>query len=178
MATEPRFRWFSERDLKQVLDIEKACFEFPWTEEDCQGILGWRGVIWLVLEADSEDNAEQSEIVGYVVYALEAGLIRLLNLAVPPKYRRSGIGVRMIDKMKSKLSRTNRTQIVLQIRETNFAGQKFFQSCGFVATGVVQSPHEETDEDDYMMVFDINESREREPVNRLAKTSINSKHGR
>jgi ribosomal-protein-alanine N-acetyltransferase len=59
----------------------------------------------------------------------------------------------MVSKLVSKLSYQRRTQITLEVRETNLEAQLFFKGQGFRATSVLRDFYEDTPEDAYLMEY-------------------------
>src|SRR3981081_2891053 len=109
-------RWMIRRDMPEVLQTEQQSFEFAWTEEDFLRCLRQRNCIGMV--------AEQGEkVVGFMIYELHKSKLHILNFAVQPAHRRSGVGAQMVAKLISKLSSHRRTRITLAGRETNFSSQ-------------------------------------------------------
>ncbi len=139
-------RWMIRRDMAEVLDIERAAFEFPWFEEEFIRCLRQRNCIGMVAE-----HAER--VVGFMIYELHKSRLHILNFAVASDVRRRGIGRQMIDKLISKLSSQRRTRITLEVRETNLAAQVFFRAAGFRATSVLHDFYDDSPEDAYLMQF-------------------------
>jgi ribosomal-protein-alanine N-acetyltransferase len=139
-------RWMIRRDMPEVLDIERASFEFPWFEEDFIRCLRQRNCIGMVAE-----HAER--VVGFMIYELHKTRLHILNFAVGSHLRRRGIGVQMIDKLVGKLSSQRRTEITLEVRETNLPAQVFFRESGFRATNVLRAFYDDSPEDAYVMQY-------------------------
>ena len=140
-------RWMIRRDMYEILEIEKRCFgKHAWNEEVFIQHLRTRNMIGMVAEWDED-------IIGYMVYALHKSSLELLNLAVEPKYQRSGIGSAMIDKLKGKLNPDRRSQIMAMVSEFNLTGQLFFRSQGFLCTCIEKNYYDDTDFDAYRMEF-------------------------
>src|SRR5438128_3858819 len=104
-------RWMIRRDMPEVLQTEQASFEYAWTEEDFLKCLRQRNCIGMVAEFEER-------VVGFMIYELHKTKLHILNFAVHPKFRRTGIGEQMIEKLIGKLSSHRRTKITLTIRET------------------------------------------------------------
>lgn len=155
-------RWMIRRDMPEVLAIETASFEFPWTEEDFVRCLRQRNCIGMVAELDER-------VVGFMVYELNKSHLHVLNFAVHPDYRRRGIGRRMIDKLASKLSAQGRTRLILEVRETNLGAQLFFRAMGFRAVCVLHDFYEDTSEDAYRMVYRYQPEETSVPINRITR---------
>jgi ribosomal-protein-alanine N-acetyltransferase len=134
------------RDMNEVLDIERASFEFPWFEEDFIRCLRQRNCIGMVAECGER-------VVGFMIYELHKTRLHILNFAVAQEMRRRGIGAQMVEKLISKLSSQRRSRITLEVRETNLPAQLFFKEAGFRATMVLRSFYDDSPEDAYMMQF-------------------------
>ncbi len=141
-------RWMIRTDMPTVYAIEKASFEFPWTEEEFIRCLRQRDVIGMVAEIDEQ-------VVGFMCYALAKQRLELLSIAVHPEHRWKGIGATMVRKIVSKLAYQRRDRIVVRVRETNLSALNFFKSCGFLATNIERQAYEETSEDMIVMRFRI-----------------------
>jgi ribosomal-protein-alanine N-acetyltransferase len=88
-----------------------------------------------------------------MIYELHKTRLHILNFAVGSNLRRRGIGRQMIDKLVGKLSSQRRTEITLEVRETNLAAQIFFREGGFRATNVLRDFYDDSPEDAYVMQF-------------------------
>lgn len=150
---KPDIRWLIRRDMNAALAIEKACFEFAWTEEDFLCCLRGRTCIGMVAT-----NGEA--VLGFMIYELNKSMLRVLNFAVDPHFHREGIGSAMAAKLIGKLSQQGRRTIEAMTRETNLPAQLFFASQGFRATEVVRGYYDDTDEDAYQFVYDIERGRD------------------
>lgn len=141
-------RWMIRRDMPEVANIEQESFEFPWSEEDFVRTLRRRTIIGMVAEDDRG-------VWGFAIYELLPKRIHILNMAVAHSCRRCGVGRQIVEKLIKKLSQHRRTRLSLEVRETNLVAQKFFQSLGFKATGVLRDYYEDSPEDAYKMVYTI-----------------------
>lgn len=149
----PTIRWMLRHDLEAVLAIERASFEFPWTEQEFVGRLRRRNTIGLVVEA--RDHAGHERVVGYLLYELHAGRFRVVNVAVDPAARRRGLGRQLLQKLIGKLDPRGRRCVRLEVRETNVAAQLFFRALGFRAVHVLRAFYDDTDDDAYVFEFRV-----------------------
>ena len=157
-----QIRWLIRRDMPAVLEIEAASFEFAWTEEDFICCLRQRNCIGMVAEV-------AGKVVGYMIYELQKSRLRILNFAVHPDSRRGGVGRQMVRRLIDKLSQQRRTEIVLEVRETNLPAQLFFKGAGFRAFRVVRDRYDDTTEDAYAMHFALSNSPAAyKPQNRIS----------
>jgi len=145
-ASRTQIRWLIRRDMDDVLAIERSSFQFPWTEEEFLCCLRQRNCIGTVAELDHR-------IVVFIIYELHKSMLRILNFAVAPDVRRNGIGRQMVQRLIDKLSQQRRSEIVLEVRETNVPAQLFFASSGFRAVTVLRGHYNDTSEDAYYMRY-------------------------
>lgn len=145
----PHIRWMVRRDMKEILDIENACHQYPWQEEEFVRVLRQRNCIGMAAE-------HNGLVVGFMVYALHLRHLHILNLAVAPIQRR-GIGTAMIGKLKDKLDPDGhrRTRLVAEVRETNLDALHFLKANGFIATELLHGFYDSvwTDEDAIRMEY-------------------------
>ena len=127
----PHIRFMIRYDLPTVLRIEQASFPAPWDEPTFIHCLRTRNVIGMVAEHD--DRA-----VGYMLYEMHTHRLVVLNFAVAAEYRRQCVGAAMLAKLRSKLTQDGRNRIVLEVAESNLAGQLFFKTQGFRAVQVIR----------------------------------------
>lgn len=146
-------RWMIRADLKEVLAIEKACFECPWDEDEYVSYLGHRHRIGMVYEPTV--SGQSKGIRAYMLYELHHDGLELDNMAVDPHFQREGYGWQMIDKLRDKLSQQRRTWITVKVREGNLEAQLFFKAMGFRCVDVLPAPYEVTDEDAYLFRYDL-----------------------
>ena len=143
-GTGVHIRWMIRRDMPEVMRTERASFEYAWTEDDFLRCLRQRNCIGMV--------AEQGETIhGFMIYELHRTRLHVLNFAVHPSVRRSGIGGMMVGKLIYKLVSHRRQKITLAVRERNLAAQMFFRAHGFKATRLLRNYDEDSGEDAYQM---------------------------
>lgn len=154
-----QIRWLIRRDMPEVLDIERDCFEFAWNEQHFLEYLRQRYCIGMVAE-------HNQTIVGYFVYEIHKNRIRILNLAVAPEVRRRGVGSQLVQRLVDKLSQQRRKEIELEVRETNLAAQLFFRQQDFRAIKVLREFYDDSTEDAYRMRFTLESSRSQQTAGR------------
>jgi len=146
-----QIRWLIRRDMPEVLEIERGCFEHAWTEEDFLCCLRQRNCIGMVAEYNHE-------ILGFMIYELHKSRLRILNFAVAPEATRQQVGSQMVCRLVDKLSQQRRKEILLEVRETNLSAQLFFQNQGFRAVRVLRKHYDDTTEDAYVMQYRLSAS--------------------
>lgn len=128
----PQIRWLIRRDMPEVMEIENRSFAFPWSEEEFLVCLRERNVIGTVYESAN------GLIHGFMIYELHKNTLRILNFAVAPEVRRTGVGRAMAKRLMDKLNQQKRHWIVLEARESDLRSQLFWSSCGFRAERILR----------------------------------------
>ena len=139
-------RWMVRRDFTQVLAIEEACFEFPWTEQEFRQCLQQSNCLGLVAEYEQR-------VVGFVVYETPKSRIFVTNIATDPEFQRHGIARQMIQKLVTKMIYQQRHRIIIEIRETNLPALLCFRALGFRASMVRKNFYEDQSEDAYVLQY-------------------------
>lgn len=145
----PGIRWLIRRDMDEVLEIERRSYQFPWDEAEFLTCLRQRNCIGTVYESP------QGYIHGFMIYELHKLSLRLLNFAVAPEVRQTGVGRAMVKRLIDKLSQQRRRFIEAEVRETNLKAQLFFSGVGFKAVQVLRRRYDETDEDAYLFRYSL-----------------------
>lgn len=141
-------RWCIRRDMNEVLAIESLSFPHPWSEDDFIRVLRNRNAIGMVCE-----HIPSQKNVGFMVYELHRNRLHVLNFAVHPEHRRTGVGAAMIQKLRNKLSPDRRSRIMLEIHENNLDAQLFFARQGFRAVSVLRNFYAEHAGDAYQFLL-------------------------
>jgi len=163
----PQIRWMIRRDLREVMEIEEASFDSPWSEADFMIQLRQRAVIGMVAEY-------QYQVIGFMLYELHEQQLEVLNFAIDPEFRRQQAGTVMVNRLIDKLSTQRRKEVFLTIRESNLSAQLFFSEMGFRADSVLRGYYDNSDEDAYLFRY-LLERPESEfapglaPKNRISK---------
>jgi ribosomal-protein-alanine N-acetyltransferase len=111
-------------DLDEIVEIESASYAAPWSPETFKSLFGRKGVSFLV----AEDGAE---LVGYAIAWEVAEEAELGNLAVSPRFRRRGIGGALLDRMIDHLAGHALRSLFLEVRWSNGAALRLYESRGF-----------------------------------------------
>lgn len=137
-----QIRWLIQRDLEAVVAIEQASGRAnPWTKDEFLSKLKQKNCVGLVAEY-------RRMVLGFIVYELYTDHLSIINIAVEPSDRRSGIATCMIDRLKLMLAVNRRSHITLWVGDSNVNAQLFFREQGFKATGESQHQAQDSDESD------------------------------
>ena len=136
-------------DLDALEELEKECFSLPWTREQLQGELPDGRHEFLTAEVNGE-------VVGYIgmMSVLDEGYIS--NVAVSPRFRRSGIGRALVAEMMRRARYRELSFVTLEVREHNDGAIALYSEAGFVPVGRRKNYYERPREDAILMTLFFN----------------------
>ena len=121
-------RAMTEADVPAVIQVERASYQFPWSEgifRDCLRV----GYVCRVVMRDSE-------LVGYGVMSAAACEAHILNLCVREADRCRGIGRLLLEHLLGRAAAAGMAEAYLEVRPSNTAAIRLYQSLGFEPIGV------------------------------------------
>mgnify|MGYP006204028637 FL=1 len=131
-------------DLKEVADIERASYNFPWSQgifRDCL-LAGYQSV---VLEITGMPCNQSSRMVrGYGIMSAAAGEAHILNLCVHQEFQSVGYGRQLLNTLLAKAESLGVERIFLEVRPSNNLAISLYQSLGFKQIGVRPSYYQAT----------------------------------
>lgn len=148
MCKAASLRWMVRSDMDRVIEIERACFDDPWTKEDLAQCNSKPSCVGMVAERDGV-------IVGFMMIEISRLEIDVINFAVDPAAQRSGIGSEMVAMLKSHLSPDRRKQVSVYVREANLDAQLFFRSQGFRVVEILDDFWDNCDEQAYLFIYKV-----------------------
>ena len=83
--------------------------------------------------------AENNNLIGFIIGIPEEKHLRILMLSVHERFQRRGIGGVLVQELMSRYMSKRFERIVLEVREGNDQGIKFYQKLGFTIDKMV--PH-------------------------------------
>ena len=139
-------RAMREEDVDAAAKLEAEIFSQPWSRQGFYESLCLENTVFLVAE-------EEGELSGYagMYTAIDEG--EIVNVAVAPGKRGRGIGMMLIQKMKSVAEAGNITKIVLEVRVSNRAAIRLYEKNGFISCGLRRDFYEFPREDAYIMIY-------------------------
>lgn len=130
-ATQPLLRPMTGHDLTEVMEVETAAYEFPWTLpifRDCLRV----GCHCYVYEGPLG-------IVGHGIMSVAVGECHILNICVHPDYQRRGLGEGMVLFLLD-LARLKKARVaLLEVRMSNTPAYRLYTKLGFDEVGVRKS---------------------------------------
>lgn len=123
-----QLRPMAEEDLARVSAVERESYSCPWSEgifRDCLRV----GYVCRVVEIGFD-------LVGYGVMSTGAGEAHILNLCVRETMRGRGIGRTLLRQLLDLAVEAGVEDAFLEVRPSNLAAIRLYQSLGFVPVGV------------------------------------------
>ena len=127
-ASDVVIRPMTETDVNAVVALERASYQFPWSEgifRDCLRV----GYTCRVVTSDNR-------VIGYGVMSVGAGEAHILNLCIDAAFRCQGIGRRMLDYLLDKGAAAGMAEAFLEVRPSNTAAIRLYLSLGFDQVGM------------------------------------------
>jgi len=112
LAALPRFdiRPMADADVRHVVEIERASYQFPWSEGIFRDCLRVGYVCRVVTVID--------ELAGYGIMSTGAGEAHVLNLCVSQSWRCRGIGRAMLEHLLARAAASGAHEAYLEVRRT------------------------------------------------------------
>ena len=115
--------------VAQIAELEKRCFNDPWSENSIASELNNRLSCWLVaLEGDV--------VIGYVGSQTVLGETDMMNIAVHPDYRNQGVAKKLIQNLMDIISEQGSHSLMLEVRQSNEPAKNLYASLGFETVGI------------------------------------------
>lgn len=130
------FRAMREEDVQRVAAIERAAYQFPWSEgifRDCLRV----GYACRAVELGGE-------LIGYGILASGAGEAHVLNVCMNEVFRCRGIGRRLLEHLMDLAREAGMSEIFLEVRPSNTNAIRLYHSLGFRQIGVRRGYYQAT----------------------------------
>jgi ribosomal-protein-alanine N-acetyltransferase len=135
-----------EIDLPRVVEIERAAFSHPWSEEMIRRELEHE-FSTVLLATDGRDGP----IMGFAVVWLVHDELHVLNVAVAPESRRRGVARSVLDRMERNGREQGARVAMLEVRRSNAPAIALYRSLGYREVGVRPRYYAEDGEDALVM---------------------------
>jgi ribosomal-protein-alanine N-acetyltransferase len=138
----------TERDLEEILAIERGSFATPWSLELLRRELALAFSRGLMARREGPPGAC---VCGYVFAWFVAGEGQLQRIAVRQDRRRAGVADRLMEELLLLCAREGVTRVTLEVRRGNGAAIGLYRKWAFRRTGVRRGYYPETGEDALLM---------------------------
>ncbi|MFP4597676.1 MAG: ribosomal protein S18-alanine N-acetyltransferase [Persicimonas sp.] len=133
-------------DFDRILEIEQAAHPTPWARDVFARELDLDiSHVWGV----AKDSPE--EIVAFVVFWVVHDEVHVLNVAVDPAFRRTGIATSILQHLAEKSREENASFITLEVRHQNRAAIALYEALGYEIIGRREAYYADTGEDALIM---------------------------
>jgi ribosomal-protein-alanine N-acetyltransferase len=126
-----RFRPMGLPDVPAVTVVERASYQFPWSEgvfRDCVRV----GYLCRVVEA-------AGQVGGYAIMSFGAGEAHVLNICIRAELRGGGVGRRLMDHLLDRAIEAGMDDVFLEVRPSNTIAIALYEKLGFGRIGVRRS---------------------------------------
>jgi ribosomal-protein-alanine N-acetyltransferase len=125
-----------ELDVPVIVAIERAAYQFPWSEgifRDCLRV----GYVCRVVEVGGE-------LAGYGIMSVGAGEAHILNVCIRDEYRCRGFARRILLYLLDRARTAGMYEAFLEVRPSNIAAARLYHSLGFEQVGVRRGYYQAT----------------------------------
>jgi ribosomal-protein-alanine N-acetyltransferase len=126
-----------ELDVPVIVAIERAAYQFPWSEgifRDCLRV----GYVCRVVDADGD-------MAGYGIMSVGAGEAHILNVCIRNEYRCRGFARKMLLYLLERARTLGMYEAFLEVRPSNTAAARLYHSMGFEQVGVRRGYYQATE---------------------------------
>jgi ribosomal-protein-alanine N-acetyltransferase len=143
MSDEPEIRRLTYADLPQVIAVERRAFPTPWS------------LAMFVLELSKPSGIclaarRGGRLVGYLVCSRYDTVWHIMNVAVDPDDRRTGIATAMLRELLVRVGDPS-ARFTLEVRRSNTAAIALYEGFGFKAAGMRRRYYQDNGEDAVIM---------------------------
>lgn len=118
-----------EDDLDEIMQIENAMYEFPWTRGIFVDCLQVGYCCWILYDS-------VGHIDGYGVMSVAAGECHILNLCIRGERQGAGYGGMLLDHLLHIAGRHKADVAFLEVRPTNAVARHLYEKAGFHEVGM------------------------------------------
>lgn len=132
-----------EDDISQIAELERLCFEHPWSERSIAESMANRNTYLGV--------KENGVLVGYLSYKMMCGVGDINNIATHPDFRRQGIARSLLCELIGNGVFCDYTALNLEVRESNTPAINLYSAFGFKENGRRKNYYDSPKEDAILM---------------------------
>jgi ribosomal-protein-alanine N-acetyltransferase len=143
MSDEPEIRRLTYADLPQVIAVERRAFPTPWS------------LAMFVLELSKPSGIclaarRGGRLTGYLVCSRYDTVWHIMNVAVDPDDRRTGIATALLRELLARVDDPG-ARFTLEVRRSNAPAIALYERFGFKAAGMRRRYYQDNGEDALIM---------------------------
>jgi len=157
MAIACSYTHMLEKDLDQVLAIERAVFRHPWSKDFFRLLIADMNNYMVTLKLGKP-------VIGYGGYHLLKSkkyflfpgreyekLVHLINIAIAPKEQDQGYGSFLLNTLMSHARSVTGEYCYLEVRPSNEKALHFYRKSGFSIIGIIENYYPQERENAFVM---------------------------
>lgn len=137
-------RLVTEKDVSQVRRLEELCFSHPWTEQSIAEELAKEDACFYGL-------FYQERLLAYGSLWHVLGQATINNIAVDPRYRKQGLGNRVLAQLEEHCRAHRVESITLEVRSKNLTAQRLYYKNGYQVCGCRKGFYRDPPDDGLIM---------------------------
>ena len=134
--TPGEIRPMHELDVPVIVAIERAAYQFPWSEgifRDCLRV----GYVCRVVDVGGDP-------AGYGIMSVGAGEAHILNVCIRDEYRGRGFARKLLLHLLERARSSGMREAFLEVRPSNTAAARLYHSMGFEQVGMRRGYYQAT----------------------------------
>lgn len=134
----------TQEDIDEITEMEKECFSVAWSRDSFEDVLKYPFLGGFCARIEGE-------LAGYGIYHCLFEDSEVLDIAVGPKFRRMGIGQKLLRLMEETVRFRGAERLMLEVRKSNTGAQALYFGVGFDITGIRRNYYKNPTEDAVLM---------------------------
>jgi ribosomal-protein-alanine N-acetyltransferase len=125
-----------ELDVPMIVAIERAAYQFPWSEgifRDCLRV----GYVCRVADVGGD-------MAGYGIMSVGAGEAHILNVCIGDAYRGRGLARKVLEYLLDRARSAGMYEAYLEVRPSNTTAAHLYHSMGFEQVGIRRGYYQAT----------------------------------
>ena len=118
----------NESHISQIAELERTCFNDPWSMSSIASELNNQLSLWLVA-------VEDGKVLGYVGSQTVLGETDMMNIATHPDHRNRGIATGLIMNLIAQLEQRGSHSLMLEVRTSNAQAISVYKGLDFKEVG-------------------------------------------
>lgn len=146
------FEMLSKENVNDVLKLEQRCFSDPWTLKMFTAELDNDISVYIVARDEDTDC-----VTGYGGMWLMYDCADITNVAVDERYRREGLGSRILGLLENIAKEKGMCALTLEYRKSNTSAEALYKKLGFEQNGLRRNYYK-NGEDAVLMIKNLKSS--------------------